>query len=331
MMDTETAKLQRQLDLTRKEELRLQEKEQKSEEKRRKKAKKRGEKLLKREEEKMEREKKEAALLERKKERDAQKRCKTSDLPSVDMITPIYKPWQRERNHSTSSSISSISTYSSPAPSTHPPKRRPPPRTPTRASSAPLINVPTPPPELTQQNAIPQVPSVSSPAPSQSQRPQCHAPLQMFPLYPLLPFLAPPMPHPHFLYSPMPQLPPVMQSGGHDGLSVQPHPLHYMSNSGHVTGADSADRSLLELPQVRSIGNQSTPDHVIPGHQVTLTELPQLNQFSGCGTAQGFYSVLNNQTTSPPSMSPTSNIWSPSQPWGEGQQEVWPDWSTHNN
>ena len=109
------------------------------------------------------------------------------------------KPLRRERQHSTSSSASSNSTYSGPgsAPS-HPPtthKRRPPPRQPKRASSAPLMSATPPPAVSTNQNSPVSNSTCSTPSSYRN-----HTPLQVFQVLPVLPFISPQMPHPHFLY-----------------------------------------------------------------------------------------------------------------------------------
>lgn len=250
----------------------------------------------------------EAALLEHKKEREAgRKRSKASDLPSVDMVRrePSHtslmemshhtlqmnsvisdcKVFRRERKNSNSSTVSSASSYSAPAR----PKRRPPPKTPKRASSAPLIGVTTPPMELHQQHGTPQV--SGSPASSSPLHSQCHAPLQMFPLLPLLPFMAPPTPHPHFVYGPVPQLPPTIQTGQDhlDSLSaqshpqalsgqlhptsVQPHPFAYnVLWNGQVTDASSAVPSSLQPAWVET--KQVQQSHVTGGVAANLA-LPE--------------------------------------------------------
>lgn len=197
------------------------------------------------------------------------------------------KVFRRERKFSNSSSISSASSYSTPAPVR--PKRRPPPKTPKRASSAPLIDVAAPPTELSQQHGTPQVAASSSSSPLHS---QCHAPLQIFPLMSLLPFVAPPTPHPHYVYGPVPQVPPTVQTG-HDHsdpqphplsgqLSVQPHPLSAQPHpfaynvlwNGMVT--DASSQSALQAAWGPAQGHVATvSDHVTksPSHVTNLAPL----------------------------------------------------------
>lgn len=145
----------------------------------------------------------------------------SSPLSSLQLNSVVSdgKVSRRERKNSNSSSVSSVSSYSSPV-LPRPPKRRPPPRTPKRASSAPLMGVATPPADHSTQSPVNFVSGPSStPPPSSAPSLQCHAPLQVYPLLPLLPFMAPPMSHPHFVYNPS------MMPSGQDHLENQPYPL----------------------------------------------------------------------------------------------------------
>lgn len=269
---------------------------------------------------------------------------------------------RRERKNSNSSSVSSVSSYSTPALARHP-KRRPPPKTPKRASSAPLISVTTPPTEFGSPLKF------VSPSPSSSSSPLRSAPVQMFPLF--LPFLAPPTPHPHFVYGPVPQCPPLVQSGhdhlAPDPLSAQPRPLsaqpHPLSAQPHpytynmcnwndqATDANSALQALQPAwanagqVQGHTLGTLERIGHTagtletnvsVPGGKGPLnighvqangqcnTGGPQTTppDIGGCGPAQGFYSLLNNKELT---SDPPSSIWTP--PSSGHWEEAWPDHS----
>lgn len=245
---------------------------------------------------------------------------------------------RRERQYSTSSSASSVSTYSSPAPVSTPctaQKRRPPPRQPKRASSAPLMTAT--PPQISAGQYAPQL-LVSNSACSTPSSHRNHAPLQMFHVLPILPFISPQTPHPHFQYGPT-------QMESHQSYQ------HSSSNwSGQVTDADSANVSyqppwinrttghmtadLVHSPQEhgnRSSNSREVDLPSIMGCGPAQVDPPSL--MGTCGPAQGFYSFLNDQalTTDLPATS-SSNIWTP--PSSSVSQEAkgeWPDWSTLND
>lgn len=159
-------------------------------------------------------------------------------------------------------------------------------------------------------------PSLSSPSsPAISYVHPRHAPLQMIHMLPLLPFLSP-MPHPHFLYRPLPQ-------------SMQPHlnlrPFTYWT--GHAPDANSAGYAPWIINQTSGHVTADSPCQNSRWVAESGTDPPTIG---GCGPAQEFYSFLNNQAvTSDPSSyqtTPSSSIWTPpsiSQPVKE--RGDWPD------
>lgn len=240
---------------------------------------------------------------------------------------------RRERKHSTSSSASSVSTYSTPTP-----PRRSPPAPPKRASSAPLITA-TPPGSLGRSQQIlfqsRPTPSLSAcSSPSSRVPPQYHAPLRMMRVLPLLPFISPRKPHPHYFYSPTPLLPPPTLPGSIPNMDApRPHPFTH--NSGWIGQVTDANSAQIQIQPEWSGGGKTSPDSALLESGRGPRELPMDTPHSppslgGCGPAQEFYSFLNNQALNSDPLSyhhsASSNIWSPPSSSPEGQGE-WPSTS----
>ncbi len=254
----------------------------------------------------------------------------------VSAMVSDHKPVRRERKYSTSSTASSGSTYSTPPLSAPPRRRRPPPKPPARASSAPLMTA-TPPNSAQQQSSLVAMEIPQAPPPH-------HTPLQMMQAVTLLPFLTPQqVPHPHFMYGPVPHFQlghthlmprPFSQNWtGHvadtESMQTCPQPAWTDGMTGHVTGQSDGTAGHVTGQQTWTDG---TAGHVIESGRgpPDSTPLPNMS-----GPAQGFYSFLNDQAlnSDPPSyqISSSSSIWTPgpapsaSHSQGEGLGE-WPQW-----